>query len=287
MKRLSTITIALLMIAGTFTSCTKDLDEVGLNASSIDAAKGGVTDNNSDKKLAPVITINFSESPAVVGRPVTISITVTEPSASEEKLTSGNLILQRMTDLGWESVAHSDEKKAAPTLSYTFTPDAAGTIQWNTKYTGGGKSFENTDTKVDLEVLDNCQNTELRGELISSTKYVGYTEYTVKYTFKSCITINGAKIQGGLTAFTELVSAIDSKNVEANEEDTAIGNDKSNSKISWQLGNIASGYNNTFTITFKNFKKNQEDEITGGWSVEGTDNAGEKVKVVAAPITLN
>lgn len=288
MKKFYSIATALLLVAGTFTSCTKDLDEVGLSATST-AAKKEATAANNDKKLDPVVTINFSESPAVVGQPVTVSITAKEPSDSKEKLTSGNLILQRMTSLGWESVAHSEEKKAAPTVTYTFTPDAAGTIQWNVKYTGGGKFFENTDTKVNLEVVvvEKCLNTELKGELISSARFDGYTLYTVKYTFKSCTTITGAKIQGGLTAFTEFVSATDKNGHPAGVKPTAKGNGESNSVLTWQLGDINAGYSNSFTVTFKNFKKNQGGEITGNWSVEGKDEAGKEAKYATAPVRVN
>ena len=59
MKKLYIFTTALLMLAGTFTSCTKELDEVGLSASSIDAAK--VKAQAGNQKATPTVTLTFSE----------------------------------------------------------------------------------------------------------------------------------------------------------------------------------------------------------------------------------
>ncbi|SIR20640.1 hypothetical protein [Pontibacter lucknowensis] len=286
MKKLYTISTALLMLAGTFTSCTKDLDEVGLNASSIDAAKKEVSADNGNDKLTPVITVTYSPSTAIVGQPVTMTITATAPDGTI--LPKGELMLQQLIGTEWVQIVKSES------IIYTFTPESVGFIYYNIKYIGAGGNIENINTfRSQLEVVASCQKTELTGRLIDSETKTGledkgaYTQYTVEYTFNSCININDAKIQGGLTAFTEFVSAVDGNDVGAKEEDTAIGNDKSNSKISWQLGNLTSGYSNTFTITFKNFKNNQEGEITGDWSVEGTNDTGKKIKIVAPPVTVN
>lgn len=289
------------MLAGTFTSCTKDLDEVGLNASSIDAAKGVSTKNgnpnnngggqgneNGQPPIKTGMTVSFSEPNPIVGSTVVLQVNfATLPVGGELKI---------------EEVIGYDDKNnpiIGATLA-TFVPGAgpftteitkneAGTYEYRAHYIPkGGTGYAQAQSIGSVTFIEAaCLESELKGELISSNKYDTYTEYTVRYTFKSCTTINDAKIQGGLTAFTEFVSAVDGNNVEAKEEDTAIGNDKSNSKISWQLGNIASGYGNTFTITFKNIKKNQEGEITGEWSVKGTNDAGEKVEFVAAPISVN
>lgn len=293
MKKLYTITTALLMLAGTFTSCTKDLDEVGLNATSIDAAKKEVkpTNNGSNAqsgeigndKVLPVITVTYNQSPALVNTPVTMTITVAEPAGYNHTLTSGNLILERSTPPGWVEEAKSENEKAAPTLIHTFTPTSVGTINWRVKYTGGGKHFENFNTPTQLEVVNSCQKTEINGQLIDTKAGDGYTLFTVKYTLNSCINITGAKVQGGLTAYTELVSATDSN---GNNSNVSEPGKSDNSIISWNLGNIGSGYSNSFTVVFKNTKKDPSGEITGVWSVEGKNDEGGEVKYTT-PALIN
>lgn len=297
------------MLAGTFTSCTKDLDDVGLNASSIDAAKvkaqaGNGTPNNNaggqgNQKATPTLSLTFSESPVVVGTPVTITVTVGAPAGGGSLPTQGTMNLQRAklgengpyTDAAsatyWEDVVTTQIQKTGLSFNHTYTPDAVGTFGWRVRYTGGGSAFEGTETAADIVVVARCANTELTGQLINTVVNTDYTLYTVRYSFNACINIKGAKIQGGLTAFTEFVSATDKNGNTAEIRKTAKGNNESNSNISWQLGDIASNYSNSFTITFKNFKKNQEGEITGDWSVEGTNDAGEKVEFLAAPISVN
>lgn len=284
MKKLYIFTTALLMLAGTFTSCTKDLDEVGLNATSTDAAK--VKAQAGNQKATPTVTLTFSESPVVVSTPVTITVTVGAPAGGGSAPTQGAMILQRAklgefgpytsvaTATYWEDVMTTQIQKTGLSFTHTYTPDAVGTFGWRVKYAGGGSAFEGTETSADIEVVNPCTGATLSTSLVSATAVEGgLTEYKVAFKLSSCTAYSNVKLQGGISATIE-------GNVTAMSADGVAGNIEYNNRnavISWENLNVTDSYNNTFYVTFRKIAKAGE-ELTGDW----TAKAG-KQEVASAP----
>ena len=137
MKKFYTIATALLLVAGTFTSCTKDLDEVGLSASSSNAAKG-VTAPNSNKPVDAGLSLSFSNTNPVVGTTTTVT------AAFATTPTKGTLNIEQATDASatdWVKVKIFDLSKSSGPFSYDFTTNVAGSYPFRAHYTPGGSSF--------------------------------------------------------------------------------------------------------------------------------------------------
>ncbi|WP_026236349.1 hypothetical protein [Pontibacter roseus] len=273
MKKFYTIATALLLVAGSFTSCTKDLDEVGLNASATEAAK---INAQASKKATPSLSLSFSESPVVVGTPVTIMYSVGAPADGGAAPTKGTLILQRAklsetgayTDVAtaayWEDVVTTQVQKTGTSFTHTYTPDATGTFGWRVKYAGGGQDFEGTESAADIVVVNPCTGATLSTSLVSATPVEGgLTEYKVALKLSSCAAYANVKLQGGISATLEgSVSAVSANGVAGQ-----IDYNNRNAVISWKNLNVTDSYSNTFYVTFRKYAKAGEG-LTGDWTAK-------------------
>ncbi|MHC2993599.1 hypothetical protein OB13_19200 [Pontibacter sp. HJ8] len=280
MKKFYTIATALLLVAGTFTSCTKDLDEVGpMSATETQDAKVKIQAGN--VKQTPTVTLSFSESPVVVGTPVTITVAVGAPLDGGTTPTKGVLILQRakISETGaysavatagyWEDVKTTQIDKTGPGFTYTLTPDEIGQFGWRVKYSGGGAGYEGVETAADLTVVAACQGATLSTSLVSATLLGdGMTEYKVAFHLSSCTAFSNVKLQGGISATIQgAVTAVD--------EDGQAGSIRYNERnvvVNWSGLDVTNAYNKTFFVTFRKVAKAGE-ELTGDW----TAKVGEEV----------
>lgn len=280
MKKFYTIATALLLVAGTFTSCTKDLDDVGpMSATESQAAKVKIQAGNN--KQTPTLTLSFSKSPVVVGTPVTITVAVGAPAEGGAVPAKGVLILQRakISETGaytavatagyWEDVMTTQLEKTGPSFTYTFTPDETGLFGWHVKYSGGGSDYEGVETAADLTVVEACEGATLTTSLVSATLLEnGLTEYKVAFNLSSCTAYSNVTLQGGISATIEgTVTAADADGLVG-----AIRYNNRNAVISWENLNVTDSYNKTFLVTFRKIAKAGE-ELTGDW----TAKVGEEV----------
>lgn len=263
MKKLYTISTALLLLAGTFTSCTKDLDEVGLNATSINAAKKEVKATNSNQKVDGGLTLNVSNSNPVIGENVIITAFFTE------NVTAGTLRIDQLQADGvtWEKVATSSLSSSVTSVSYTFTSNTTSSHTFRGFFTPTNQSNFSQDQTAPATVTfkATCTGTSLAAQLVNKTTLEsGLTEYKVAFTLTSCNAYSNVKLQGGVSATIE-------GNVVATSEDgsevTNIRYNNKNAVVTWSNLSLTNNYSNTFYVTFRMEKANK-DKPVGDWTVE-------------------
>ncbi|PVY36588.1 hypothetical protein [Pontibacter virosus] len=273
MKKLYIFTTALLMLAGTFTSCTKELDEVGMNASSIDAAKGvstknGNPNNNSGGQGQPPIetglTLTFSPEEVEIG-----SSTIIEATFAARP-TSGELRIQKPNGYDaegkiiWLNLEVFNMETAKGPFTYEFSSNEVGIYQFRAHYVTMGSGFKTSEDIGSVEFV-NTQCTEGLTAAVTSATPLGNNKYeiTVTYTLITCDTYSKFKIQGGLTS--------NAYNVTSNGNITKTGGDKGNGNhiINWEKDFISKG-THTFAVKFEQVL-NGNTEITGDWNASADD----------------
>ncbi|GAB3197443.1 hypothetical protein ABID22_003427 [Pontibacter aydingkolensis] len=127
--------------------------------------------------------------------------------------------------------------------------------------------------------MNNCTGVSLDGAIVSTSSNGDLYTFTIAYTVNSCMILNGAKLQGGLTAGVIFDESTGTSPM-ASGVNTTGKVDKPNYVINWQLGDLTNGYNQAYYVTFsKQLKDAGVHTITGDWSVEGKDAEGNTVRV--------
>lgn len=263
MKKLYTITTALLMLAGTFTSCTKDLDEVGLNASSIDAAKKEVsaTNGNGNKPVETGMTLSFSETTPTVGSTVTIEVKFsTLPIGGELRIEEVLGYNEKNEPIIGERLATYIPGQGPFTAQ--ITKNVAGKYEYRSHYIPkGGSGFSEAKAYNTVEFINSECSESLTAKVTNATP-LGNNNYTIEVTFtlNTCETYSNVKVQGGLTAH---VSNINTDATLSHE----VG--QGNQIRYWEEASLAAG-THTYTVTFNKEMKGS-DFVTGDWSAKSGD----------------
>jgi hypothetical protein len=131
-----------------------------------------------------------------------------------------------------------------------------------------------------IEVIEKIvyEGLALTGEVLSYNSSSNMFE--VKFNVNPCSqSYNSLKLQGGLVAKTGSVSGV--------PEPTNIKELNQNFIITWDIGNVTTGFNEDYIIRYKYIPEgNNGDEvqITGNWSVEGFTADGTPVTVECPPV---
>ncbi|GGG06902.1 hypothetical protein [Pontibacter amylolyticus] len=265
MKKMYIFTTALLMLAGTFTSCTKELDEVGMNATSIDAAKKevGATNGSNTPRVEADINLSFSPTTQMIGNAVTITISFGTSAPKD-----GKLHLEQATGVDsegktiWTKV-NEYPVTAGGVYTHEFTSNVAGTFEFRAHYIpNGNNGFSNTFKSGTVTFTADCVQgmtaTVVEKELIGGNMY----RLKVAFTLTTCEAYSNVHIQGGLTAKVSNVSVSENGNVRKHTN-----ND--NYTIFWDETSLAKG-TKTYYVTFEKEIKGAE-TVTGNWSAKTPD----------------
>lgn len=262
MKRIYTIATALLLVAGSFTSCTKDLDEVGLNATSIDAAKKDVQGANNNPRIDADLNLNFSPTEQMVGQMVTVTASFGTNAPSD-----GKVHLEQATGVDSDgntvwTLMQAYDVTAGAVYTYNFTSNVVGTFEFRAHYIAqGNNGFKNAFQTGSVTYVDNCVQ-GMTAEVVDS-EHLGNNMYrlTIGFTLTTCSDYNNVKIQGGLTAKSSNVSAVNGEVIRNTNNDNYI--------INWVETSLAKG-TKTYYMTFDKEIKDAG-MVTGDWSAKTAD----------------
>lgn len=263
MKKFYSIATALLLVAGTFTSCTKDLDEVGpMSTTNSQEAKAGTF--NANRKVDGGLTLSVSKANPSVGETVTIT------ASFVEDVTAGTLRVEQLQpDNTWLIVKSTNLSTSVKSLSYDLTSNVEGSYTLRGFYTPtGGANFEQAQTAGStVTFTSTCTGANLTANLVYATPVEdGLTEYKVAFTLTSCTAYSDVKLQGG-------ISATITGNVVATSADGMQGTVKynmNNAVVSWAGLNVTQGYSNMFYVTFRMADSNKANPI-GDWTAKAGD----------------
>lgn len=262
MKRFYTIATALLLVAASFTSCTKDLDEVGLNATSIDAAKKEVQASN-NTRIDADLNLSFSPTEQMIGQAVTITA-----SFGTNAPTDGKVHLEQATGVDSEgntiwTLLQAYNVTAGAVYTYDFTSNVVGTFEFRAHYIAqGNNGFKNTFKTGSVTFVDNCIQ-GMTAEVVES-QHLENNVYRLKvaFTLNTCEDYSNVHIQGGMTA---KVSNIDVS--EGGEIRKHTNND--NYIVYWDEASLARG-SRTYYVTFDKEIKGAG-MVTGDWTAKTPD----------------
>lgn len=270
MKKLYIFTTALLMLAGTFTSCTKELDDVGLNASSIDAAKKEVSANNGNpnngnpngsQPIQTGMTVTFSETNPTVGSTVNLQVNfATLP-------VGGELRIEEV--IGYDD--NNDPIIGARLATYVpvtgpftteITKNEAGTYEYRAHYVPkGGSGYAQAQAFGSVTFVEAECNQGMTATVTNATRLEGNNyRITVAFTLNTCESYSDVHIQGGLTAKVSNVSTNGTIRKQTNND---------NYIVFWDEASLAKG-TKTYYITFDKEIKGAGD-VTGDWSAKLAD----------------
>ncbi|AKQ45132.1 hypothetical protein TH63_04980 [Rufibacter radiotolerans] len=142
-----------------------------------------------------------------------------------------------------------------------------------TRPQGTNKAAQNNDfvsTSIKLKVQEDCAGFNLDPSMVS-VKYLGNNnyEFTTDYVVTTCgRAVNGIKLQGGLTAGAVFVKDQTTSGVVPK---TTGKGDKSNTVLTWNVGDMPAGATKTFTVVYsQKVACGTMKTITGAWSAKGT-----------------
>ena len=263
MKKFYSIATALLLVAGTFTSCTKDLDEVGpMSSNNSQEAKAGTF--NANRKVDGGLTLSVSNANPTVGETVIITASFTQD------VTAGTVRIEQLQpDNTWLIVKSTILSTSVKSLSYDLTSNVEGSHTFRGFYTPtGGANFEQAQTEGSTVTFTSvCAGANLTANLVYQNQVEGgLTEYKVAFTLTSCTAYSDVKLQGGVSAtITGDVAAISADGMQG-----SVNYNKNNAVVSWAGLNVNAGYNNTFYVTFRMADSNKENPI-GNWTAKAGD----------------
>ncbi|MCP2045866.1 hypothetical protein [Pontibacter sp. HSC-36F09] len=265
MKKLYIFTTALLLLAGSFTSCNKDLDEVGLNASAIDAAKKevGATNGNNTPKVEADINLSFSPTTQMIGNAVTITISFGTNAPKD-----GKLHLDQATGVDADGKTIWTKINEYPVTdggvyTHEFTSNVVGTFEFRAHYIANGNNgFSNTFEYGSVTFTADC--VQGMTAAVVEKEHIGSNMYRLKvaFTLTTCEAYSNVHIQGGLTAKVSNVSVSENGNVRKHTS-----ND--NYIITWDEASLEKG-TKTYYVTFEQEIKGAG-EVTGDWSAKTAD----------------
>ncbi|MBD1398771.1 hypothetical protein H9Q13_16475 [Pontibacter sp. JH31] len=263
MKKFYSLATALLLVAGTFTSCTKDLDEVGpMSASTEQAAKAGTV--NANQKVDGGLMLSISTATPTVGENVTIT------ASFRENVTAGTLRIEQLQpDNTWAIVKTSSLSSTVKSISHDFTSNVVGSYTFRGFYTPtGGANFMQAQTAGStVTFISNCTGANLTANLVYATPVAGgMTEYKVAFTLTSCTAYSNVKLQGGISA---TISG-DVVAMSADQVPGAVKYNTRNAVVNWAGLNLTEGYSNTFYVTFRMADSNKVNPI-GNWTAKAGD----------------
>ncbi|MDO6389217.1 hypothetical protein Q4E40_03690 [Pontibacter sp. BT731] len=267
MKKLYIITTALLMLAGTFTSCTKELDEVGLSATSIDAAKkeASTTNGNNIPKVEADINLSFSPTTQTIGKAVTITV-----GFGTNVPKDGKLHLEQATGVDADGKTIWTKVNEYPVVvggvyTHEFTSNVVGTFEFRAHYIAqGNNGFSNTfkygSVTFTADCIQGMTATVVEKQLIGNNMF----RLKVAFTLTTCEAYSNVHIQGGLTAKVSNVSVSENGTVRKHTN-----ND--NYVIFWDEASLVKG-TKTYYVTFEQEIKGAG-EVTGNWSAKTADGS--------------
>ncbi|WP_299707051.1 hypothetical protein [uncultured Pontibacter sp.] len=272
MKKFYSIATALLLVAGTFTSCTKDLDEVGLNSSATEAVRAtNANPNNNGGGSQPIETglaIEFSNATPQVGTYTTIEAKFTAVP------TSGELRIQEATGVAldgstiWTNLRVFNLENATAPFTYDYTSNTAKEYSFRAQYVPkNGSGYKAAHMEGNVTFIAICTGANLTAQQVYANPVEGgLTEYKVAFTLTSCTEYSNVKLQGGVSAtITGNVVAMSADGVEGD-----VRYNNNNAVVSWSELNLTPGYSNTFYVTFRMEKSDKEDPI-GDWTAKEGD----------------
>ena len=261
MKRFYTIATALLLVAGSFTSCTKDLDEVGLSASATEAAKGVPAIANNNKRIDADLILSFSPETQTIGSAVAITV-----NFGTNAPTSGKIHLEQATgvdDTGqtiW-TLLKAYEVTANGSYTYDFTSNVVGNFGFRAHYIAqGNNGFNNAFKTGSVTFVENCVQ-GMTAQVVDSEN-LGGNNYRLKvaFTLTTCEDYANVHVQGGLTAKTSNVSTNGVVRKQTNND---------NYIIKWEEASLAKG-TKTYYVTFEKEIKGAG-AVTGDWTAKTPD----------------
>jgi hypothetical protein len=258
MKRFYTIATALLLVGGSFSSCTKDLDEVSVMNASVSQDAKGLKTNNSGKVDADV-SVNFSNNTPSVGSEITVSVVFNSNTPSGGKLHLEQEQLNSEGLLTWVKIADFDVTQGQAQYNHNFTSNVEGTVKFRAHYIAQGTvNFSNTFAYGNVTFV-NSECTEGMVAEVTKAQHLAGDNYriTVSFTLKTCADYTNVHIQGGLTAHVT--------NIETEgqiRKETGNGNHI----IQWDEVSLAAG-SKTYSVTFDK-EMTGSGIVTGNWSAE-------------------
>lgn len=240
---------------------------MGLNASSIDAAKKevGATNGNNTPRVDADINLGFSPATQMIGNTVTITLSFGTNAPS-----NGKIHLEQATGVDGEgntiwSLVEAYEVIAGGAYTHEFTSNVAGTFDFRAHYIAqGNNGFSNTFKYGSVIYTEDCvQNmtaTVVEKELIGTNMY----RLKVAFTLNTCKDYSDVHIQGGLTAKVSNVSVSENGTIRKKTE-----ND--NYTIYWDEASLAKG-TKTYYVTFDKEIKGAG-MVTGDWSAKTPDGS--------------
>jgi hypothetical protein len=139
------------------------------------------------------------ENPVCVGQTL-VSFLGTVTSGGV--FTGGAIKIQEFDGTNWNDVASADVTTSNHIVTWSYTPDAAGTRTFRAYYTGGGNGYNPSESAGQEVVAEDCGcdyvGNTFSGEAVSCDG----TLREAIYTLSSENGISYFKIQGGLTNFT-------------------------------------------------------------------------------------